>query len=87
MKNLFFTFLKSGLSLVFMVVTALWGAFITLQSMMDVKVAKATTDMRVERTAQINELRAEIHGVKQLSVSMDRKMDIIIQNQLGEKAK
>lgn len=71
--------LSSFVTVAFAIIGGLWTAYTVLNSTMDSKVAQATDTMRIERTAQIGELRSEIKGIHALVESIDRKTDILIQ--------
>ena len=47
----------------FAIIGGLWTAYMVLTNTMDSKIAAANSHMRIERTAQIGELRVEIRSV------------------------
>jgi hypothetical protein len=79
------TILTSFVTLAFAIIGGLWTAYTVLTTTMDSKVADAKADMRIERAAQMGEIKVDIQGVKESigSVkeqigSLDRKVDILI---------
>ena len=79
MSSMITKVLSSIITMVFALVGGIWTAITVLNATMDSKVAVAKTEMRIERSAQIGEVRAEIRAVKTLTSSIDNKVDILIQ--------
>ena len=73
--------LTSFITLAFAIVGGLWTAYTVLHNTMDSKVAEAKVEMRIERAAQIGELRIEIQGVRTLVQSIDGNVKILLEKE------
>lgn len=71
--------LKSSVTLFFAVVGSIGSAIVWGIYQVDARDAKVVETMRIERQAQIGELKSEINGVKVLVQSVDGKVDILLQ--------
>lgn len=76
--NMLGKILASTITAIFAVIGGIWTAFTVLNATMDSKVAEAKQTMRIERDAQIKEVKSEINGVKTLVKSIDGKLDTLI---------
>jgi hypothetical protein len=76
------TILTSFVTLAFAIIGGLWTAYTVLTTTMDSKVADAKADMRIERAAQIGELKSEIQGVKTMVESIDGNVKILIKRDM-----
>lgn len=70
--------LSSFLTVIFAVIGGLWTAYTVLNATMDSKIAHSEDTMRIERTAQIGEVKGHIIGVEKKLESIDNKVDILI---------
>jgi hypothetical protein len=71
--------LSSFITAAFAIIGGLWTAYTVLTNTMDSKIAHSEASMRIERTAQIGELRGHILGLEGKVNSMDKKLDILLE--------